>query len=81
MKRSDLTLRWFMLCLACLMITGLYYAADTPAALKPQLEQYMKRNQDQDNTEVLYGLLFTLYSVPNVRINEALLSFCCYSYF
>jgi hypothetical protein len=74
MKKSDLPIRWFMLCIACLMVTGLYYTADTPAALKPQLQQYMKSNSEQDNTEVCYELLFTLYSIPNVRADLLILS-------
>jgi hypothetical protein len=77
MKRSDLLLRWFMLLLACLMITGLYYCTDIPAALKPQLERYMK-NKAEEDTEVYYGLLFSLYSVPNVRVFVILIAIYIY---
>jgi hypothetical protein len=36
---------------------------DIPAALKPQLEKYMG---DSKNSEYNFGLLFSLYSIPNV---------------
>ena len=56
-------LRWFVLVLACLMLVGSYYCFDIPSACKTQLESYMGYS---DEYETNFGLLYTLYAVPNV---------------
>jgi undecaprenyl pyrophosphate phosphatase UppP len=65
MEKSSLSFRWVMLSFACIMMVGLYYSSDIPAALKPQLERYM---DDKQNNEFNFGLLFSLYAIPNVSL-------------
>jgi len=63
MEKSESKLRWLILLLTCIMMMGSYYAVDNPAALKTQIDDYMRNPADY---ETLYSLLYTLYSVPNV---------------
>lgn len=51
------------------MVIGLYYCTDIPAALKPQLQRYMDQEGEGEGEagEVNLGILFSLYSLPNVR--------------
>jgi len=62
-KERPTKLRWLILILSCLSLTGGYYAYDLPAALYQQLEDYAA-----DKTEdysLSFNLLYSLYSVPN----------------
>lgn len=61
-KRSSST-RWLILALSTLMLLSIYYCYDIPSALKTQLYSYMKNAADY---EFQFGLLYSLYSVPNV---------------
>lgn len=56
-------LRWLVLVFACLMLIGSYYCYDIPAACKTQLGAYMGFTSEY---ETYFGLLYTLYAVPNV---------------
>lgn len=62
-EKSQSTWRWLILVLGCLMMIGSYYCFDIPAALKTQIDDYMG---DPDDYEIQFGLLYTLYSAPNV---------------
>jgi len=61
--KSQSKLRWVILTLGCLMMVGSYYCFDIPAALKTQIDDYMG---DEDDYELKFGLLYTLYAAPNV---------------
>lgn len=63
-KKYESSLRWFVLVLVCVMFVGSYYCLETPAALKTQLKEYMGSPSDY---EIKFQLMYTLYSVPNVR--------------
>jgi hypothetical protein len=56
MKKS---LRWVMLILCCLFVVGNYFCYDNPAALETYIEQHL------DVTPSKYGLLYTVYAIPN----------------
>ena len=64
-SKSTSTLRWLILVLACVMLIGSYYCYDIPAAIKTQLDDYMG---DPSDYELKFGLLYTLYAAPNVRL-------------
>lgn len=55
--------RWLVLVLTCLLMSGIYYSLDIPAALHQQLKDYMPQSVD---FETKFNLLFTLYSLPNI---------------
>lgn len=61
--KSESVWRWAILVLGCLMMVGSYYCFDIPAALKTQIDDYMG---DPSDYEISFGLLYTLYSAPNV---------------
>lgn len=63
--KSKSPLRWIILVLACVMLIGSYYCYDIPAAIKTQLDDYMGNPSDY---ELKFGLLYTLYAAPNVRL-------------
>lgn len=46
-----------------IFLVGSYYCFDIPAALKTQIDDYMG---DPSEYETYFGLLYTLYAVPNV---------------
>jgi MFS family permease len=57
--------RWPILVLACLMMVGLYYSSDIPAALYTQLKDHMGND---DDFALNFGLLYTMYSTPNLVV-------------
>lgn len=61
--------RWLVMALGCVMMFGPYYCYDIPAALITQIEEYMSQN-DKDNYDYNFGLLYTLYSAPNVSYDD-----------
>uniref|UniRef100_A0A7S2U807 Lysosomal dipeptide transporter MFSD1 n=1 Tax=Attheya septentrionalis TaxID=420275 RepID=A0A7S2U807_9STRA len=61
--RSTLGRRWGILALVCVIMTGVYYSYDIPAALHQQLYAFMPPST---NFETHFNLLYTVYSVPNV---------------
>lgn len=65
LQKCTSPLRWVILVLACVMLIGSYYCYDIPAAIKTQLDDYMGNPSDY---ELKFGLLYTLYAAPNVRI-------------
>lgn len=64
LEKNQSVWRWAILVLGCLMMVGSYYCFDIPAALKTQIDDYMG---DPSDYEIQFGLLYTLYSAPNVR--------------
>lgn len=56
-------MRWFILALNCIVMVGVYYCFDIPAAMKSQMESYMG---SPDNFETYYSLLYTIPSFPNI---------------
>jgi hypothetical protein len=56
--------RWPVLILGCLTLFGCYYAYDLPAALKTQLDDF---TGNKSSYEINFGLLYSLYSAPNVN--------------
>lgn len=56
-------LRWAVLFLTCILVIGIYYSLDIPAALHQQLKDYMPQSTD---FETKFNLLFSVYSLPNV---------------
>jgi MFS family permease len=69
-KKSESGLRWVILVLTCAVMVGNYYCYDIPASLHKQLQDYLPRNTTSmpkySNFEVLFSLLYTVYSVPNM---------------
>ncbi len=74
-KPSSLRLRWAVLSMSCLAMTGVYYSFDIPAALHQQLKDYMTKNIDDDddddgqggdNYAIKFNLLYSVYSIPNI---------------
>jgi len=63
LKKSSLRARWLVLSLACVVMTGSYYAYDIPSALHQQLQDYMPQSP---HFETQFNLLYTVYSIPNV---------------
>ncbi|KAL9188886.1 hypothetical protein ACHAXT_011376 [Thalassiosira profunda] len=61
--KSSLRSRWLVLGMACVVMTGSYYAYDIPSALHQQLQDYMP---ESDQYETNFNLLYTVYSIPNV---------------
>ncbi|KAJ3265440.1 hypothetical protein HDU77_005159 [Chytriomyces hyalinus] len=57
--------RWKLL-LAALLQFGNFYAYETPAALNTQLQSHLQ--MDYDEWQIILGLLFSAYSVPNMII-------------
>jgi hypothetical protein len=55
--------RWVVAIVSSFMLFGVYYCYDIPAALKTQLASHM---QNPPNYELEFGLLYSLYSFPNV---------------
>jgi hypothetical protein len=66
-EKCQSSVRWVVLVLACWMMVGSYYCFDIPAALKTQIDDYMG---DPSDYEIKFGLLYTLYSAPNVSENS-----------
>ena len=64
-EKNKSVLRWVILFLTCLMMIGNYYAYDIPAALHTQLKQRMSQN-NPENFETYFSLLYTVYSLPNI---------------
>ncbi|GMI15107.1 hypothetical protein TrLO_g4155 [Triparma laevis f. longispina] len=62
LQKSQLTVRWLVLVLACIMMIGNYYCFDNPAALHNSMATLMP----PDNFETYYSLLYTVYSIPNI---------------
>ena len=68
-QKSSLQVRWLILALTCIVMTGSYYAYDIPSALHQQLQDYMSpstTDDDSNSYETNFNLLYTIYSVPNV---------------
>ena len=63
LKKSESSFRWLILASICLLTIGTYYTFDEPAALKSQIEDYMR---DTGNFELQYSLLFSIYAFPNI---------------
>jgi MFS family permease len=57
-SRSESALRWIILLLNCMLMTGDYFCDELSAAIKPQIENYMNNPSD---FEFLFNLL---YSIP-----------------
>jgi hypothetical protein len=57
-------LRWTVLILSTTMLLSIYYCYDIPSALKTQLSSHMSNSSDY---EFQFGLLYSLYSFPNVN--------------
>jgi MFS family permease len=62
-NKATSSLRWLILFLNCIMMIGNYYCYDIPAALHLQMDDFMGRPHQ---FEVLFSLLYTVYSVPNI---------------
>jgi hypothetical protein len=58
--------RWGILLASTTVLLSIYYCYDIPSALKPQLSSYMKHTADY---EVQFGLLYSIYSSPNVGLS------------
>ncbi|RQM14010.1 hypothetical protein DD237_000296 [Peronospora effusa] len=67
MEKNELRVRWLVLFLSCVLMIGNYYCFDNPAALKSQLQQHFN-TMSKDRYEVLFNLLYTLYSIPNILL-------------
>mmetsp|Transcript_13036 Transcript_13036/g.20234 ORF Transcript_13036/g.20234 Transcript_13036/m.20234 type:complete len:122 (-) Transcript_13036:1205-1570(-) len=52
-------LRWVMLALCCSFVISNYFCYDNPAALETQIEHDMHKTTSE------YGLLYTVYALPN----------------
>ncbi|GMH95609.1 hypothetical protein TrST_g6790 [Triparma strigata] len=61
-QKSQLTVRWLVLLLACIMMIGNYYCYDNPASLHNSMQTLMPST----NFETYYSLLYTVYSIPNI---------------
>lgn len=61
---SNNSMRWMVLAACCLVMTGVYYSLDTPAALHAQLQEMFE--QEDSNFEFHFNLLYSVYSLPNV---------------
>ena len=57
-----------MLGLNCVLLLGNYYAYDNPSALNPLLRQYLRPVIDDDAYQYLFGLLYSVYSLPNILL-------------
>jgi len=62
--QSSRNLRWAVLALSCIAMTGIYYSFDIPAALHQQLEEYMA--PVTKNFSLDFNLLYSSYSIPNI---------------
>ena len=56
---------WLVLFLSCVVQLGSYYAYDVPAAMHDQLRHFFEEIPT-DRFEVLFNLLYTVYSIPNI---------------
>ena len=65
-QKSSLQVRWLILALTCIVMTGSYYAYDIPSALHQQLQDYMSPSDSSSSYETNFNLLYTIYSIPNV---------------
>jgi MFS family permease len=63
--RSELGVRWIVLVLGSFLLMGSYYCYDNPSALQSQLEQQFVGTQYEESFDYYFGLLYTVYSVPN----------------
>lgn len=52
-------MRWFMLILCCLFVVSNYFCYDNPASIEKKLEQQLDIKPSE------YGLLYTVYAIPN----------------
>tara|TARA_B110000285_G_C14680308_1_gene404359 strand:+ start:169 stop:528 length:360 start_codon:yes stop_codon:yes gene_type:complete len=52
-------MRWLMLILCCVFVVANYFCYDNPAAI----ETYIEKNLDVTSQQ--YGLLYTVYAIPN----------------
>lgn len=59
-------MRWLILFLSCMAMTGTYYSFDIPAALHQQLKDYMVDNSSTTPFSVYFNLLYSVYSIPNI---------------
>lgn len=60
------SMRFLILLLLCLSSVGAYLALDMPAVLYTQLIRYFGLKMSDTQAEVTYGLLFTVYNLPNM---------------
>ena len=67
-KKPESNLRWLVLFLTCVVMVGNYYCYDIPASLHTQLKNYLSNAQHAraDSFELLFSLLYSVYSVPNI---------------
>jgi MFS family permease len=63
LSKSESPLRWLILIFNCVIMVGVYYTFDMPAALKSQMDSYMG---SPDNFETYFSLLYTIPAFPNI---------------
>ena len=83
LRRSELKSRWLQLLLSSMVLCASYYCYDTPAALHDQLRDYMVSEDTsitEEEFEVKFNLLYTVYSIPNIVIPLLLGSMLCARY-
>jgi len=64
--KSQLTVRWIVLVLACVMMIGNYYCYDNPSALQSQMKSLMGSKSGGVLFGTYFNLLYTVYSIPNM---------------
>lgn len=55
-------IRWIVLGLTCMVMTGAFYSLDIPASLHEEMKEYMPAT----DFEMKFNLLYSVYSFPNV---------------
>ena len=55
-------MRWVMLILCSLFVVANYFCYDNPASVEKKLEEVLRINHSE------YGLLYTVYAIPNCII-------------
>ena len=67
-ERSQLHVRWLVLALTSLLMTGNYYCYDNPSALYQQLKSTF---DDLPSFDYYFDLLYSVYSIPNIFLPMA----------
>ncbi|KAF4745852.1 hypothetical protein FOZ62_019202, partial [Perkinsus olseni] len=68
-EAPPVNLRWLVLALACLALSGQYYAYDIPSAINDQMKaRFMGEGSRMTEEEYTYyfNLLYTVYALPNM---------------
>ncbi|KAF4684782.1 hypothetical protein FOZ62_025676 [Perkinsus olseni] len=68
-EAPPVNLRWVVLALACLALSGQYYAYDIPSAINDQMKaRFMGEGSRMTEEEYTYyfNLLYTVYALPNM---------------